>query len=170
MRLEVEGLDKAQPRFRHLWGKYLIGFKPETHCQRSFVTRDAADVRPTMLDGDYVLDDSHGLFYLCGVGYKERHHTNVHLAVRPKKGSVAAIGSAYGVRFTIRDAQAIPIKHPMLLEVPPQGLEGLSKSHLSCKNFQFGCQMFAVDVVGEGAKGVVVKTLRDGSILRRVSE
>ena len=121
-----------------------------------------------MIDGDYELDDTHELFYLCGVGYKERHNTNVHLAVRPRAGSVAAIGSVYGVSFTIQNAQAIPITHPMLLKSPPRGLDDIDeKLHLRCKNFQFGCQMFNVDIVGEPAMGVVVETLRDGSSLRR---
>lgn len=120
-----------------------------------------------MIDGKYDLDDSHELFYLCGVGIRERHNTNVHLAVRPRTGSVAAIGSMYGVRFTIHDAQAIPIKHPLLLESPPRGLEGLEENHVRCKNFQFGCQMFDVDEVGEAAKGIVVTKLRDGMPLRR---
>jgi hypothetical protein len=75
------------------------------------------------------------------------------LAVRPQIGSIAAIGSAYGIRFTIRDAQAITIRHPMLLESPTRGLDGLKENHLRCKNFQFGCQMFDVDEVGETVKG-----------------
>ena len=70
-------------------------------------------------------------------------------------------------RFTIWDAQAIPIKHPTLLEPPPLGLDKLTKDHIGCKNFQFGCQVFDIDVVGERAEGVVVTALRDGSSLRR---
>lgn len=167
MHLQVDGLDLAETRFRHLWGRYIIGFKPATHCLKSFVTRDEVQVRPHMIDGGYELDNSHELFYLCGVGFRERHNTNVHLAVRPRAGSVAAIGSVYGVRFTIRDAQAIPIKHPLLLASPPRGLERLREEHLRCKNFQFGCQMFDVDAVGDLVKGVVVRTLRDGAPVRR---
>jgi hypothetical protein len=166
MRLQIEGLDSAKPRFRYFWGKYVIGFRPAMHCQQSLVIKDEAQVRPTMIDGVYDLDASYQFFYLCGVGFKQRHHTNVHLAVRPMTGSVAAVGSAYGVRFTIWDAQAIPIKHPMLLESPPSGLDGLKVGHIGCKNFQFGCQVFEVDVVGKGAEGVVVTTLRDRSALR----
>ncbi|RZU41091.1 hypothetical protein BDD14_2586 [Edaphobacter modestus] len=167
MRLIVDGLDSTIPRFRHLWGHHIVGFRPYTHCRRCFVGRDERNVRPTMADGEYELDGRGEIFYLCGVGFKERHNTNVHLAVRPQIGSIAAIGSAYGVRFTIRDAQAIPIKHPMFLESPPRGLEGLKENHLRCKNFQFGCQMFEVDEVGDTVKGVVVRTLRDGAPVRR---
>jgi hypothetical protein len=167
MRLQVDGLDAAETRFKHLWGRYVIGFKPATHCARSFEYRVAAPVKPDMIDGSYDLDDSYELFFLCGVGVRELHNTNVHLAVRPKAGSVAAIGSVYGVRFTIQDAQAIPIKHPALLESPPRGLDSLEEGHLRCKNFQFGYQMFDVDEVGEAVTGIVVKKLRHGTPLRR---
>ena len=167
MRLQVEGLDQAQTRFQYLWGSYVVGFRPATHCRRSFAMHDEPQVKPGMVDGEYELDDSYELFYLCGVGFREKHNTNVHLAVRPKSGSIAAAGSLYGVRFTIRDAQAIPIKHPGLLDLPPRGLAGLPSNHIGCKNFQFGCQMFEVDEVGDTAKGVVVRTLRDGSPVRR---
>jgi hypothetical protein len=100
--MSIEAVDPTGLRFQHLWGKYIIGFRPATHCQRSLVIRDEVAVRPKMIDGVYDLDDSYQLFYLCGVGFKEKHNTNVHLAVRPKTGSVAAVGSVYGVRFTIR--------------------------------------------------------------------
>ena len=62
MRLQVEGLDTAGSRFLHLWGKYVIGFRPATHCQRSLVTKDEVAVKPKMIDGVYDLDDSYQLF------------------------------------------------------------------------------------------------------------
>lgn len=80
---------------------------------------------------------------------------------------MAAIASVYGVRFTIGDAQAIPIQRPMLLKSPLRGLDDLKLDHLRCKNFQFGCQVFDVDVVGDAAEGIVVTALRDGSSIRR---
>jgi hypothetical protein len=160
MLLQVDGLDRAQTRFRHLWGSYVLGFKPALHCRKSFWMHDEANVRPGMKDGEYELDDSHAFFYLCSVGIRERHHTNVHLAVTPRIGSVAAVGSIYGVRFTIQNAQSIPINHPLLLETPPQGLEKLTRDHIRCKNFQFGCQVFDVDEVGDAALGIVVTKLR----------
>lgn len=160
MRLRVEGLDQAQTRFRHLWGSYVIGFKPALHCRKSFLMHDEASVRPNMKDGEYELDDTHAFFYLCGVGIRERHNTNVHLAVIPRIGSVAAVGSVYGVTFTIRDAQAIQIKHPSLLEPPPGGLADLPQEHIRCKNFQFGCQVFSVNQVGSATQGVLVTAIR----------
>ncbi len=99
------------------------------------------------MDGECILGDH--LFYLCGVGQnlsdKSRledwpRQTNVHLAVRPRKGSIAAIGSVYGVTFVIEDAQAIPIMRHDVLLTP--GSEPAPASHLDCKMFQFGYQMF----------------------------
>ena len=147
MLLTVKGLDSAPIRFRHLWGRYVHGFRPWTHCIACFACTKAKGVLPTMRDGDYELEDK--LFYLCGVGQKVSEHlypqlarrvTNVHLAVSPRPGSVASIGSVYGVTFTIKGAQAIPIESLSADEFP-----SLSEAHYRCKNFQFGYQMFKVD-------------------------
>lgn len=113
-----------------------------------------------MIDGDYELQDR--LFYLCGVGQLDSKRlgpafnqklTNVHLAVRPREGSVASIGSVYGVTFTIKDAQAIPIQ-PLA-----EGFGGLVPKYYRCKNFQFGYQTFDVETVGSAAEaqGVITR-------------
>lgn len=166
MKLTTTGLDDAPIRFKHLWGRYVNGFRPWKHCIQCLVSNTAKDVFPDMLDGSVELQDR--LFYLCGVGqvhsehFEKRHPelsrrmTNVHLAVRPRKGSVAAIGSAYGVTFVIQDAQSIPI------ETLPYPFQGLSEEHSRCKNFQFGYQMFEVGEVSM-TPGEVVHEFRERS-------
>ena len=151
MELTVTGLDAAPTKFKHLFGRYIKGFKPWTHCDRCFETNHATAIVPSMKDGAYQLEDR--LFYLCGVGQdvtkseeklhpeSARRHTNVHLAVVPRKGSIAAAGSVYGVSFTIRDAEAIHIK------TVPLGTYRLSEVHTNCKMFQLGHQLFQVDNV-----------------------
>ena len=151
MQLMVSGLNDAQPTFKHLWGRYILGFKPQKHCLKCFKSKIASEITPQMKDGSYDLKDDLGdFFYLCGVGQPDskragrdlnRKFTNVHLAVRPRKNSVASVGSVYGVTFTIKDAQAIPIK-PI-----PDGFQNLPEPHTRCKNFQFGYQEYEVDVV-----------------------
>ena len=152
MQLTVSGLDAAilPTRFDHLFGRYVFGFKPWKHCDDCLVANTATAIHPAMKDGTFQLEDR--LFYLCGVGHElsERLHpdlirrmTNVHLAVRPRKGSVAAIGSVYGVTFLIKDAQAIPI------EALPLDFRGLPEKHSQCKMFQFGYQMFDAGEVSE---------------------
>jgi hypothetical protein len=69
-------------------------------------------------------------------------------------GSVAAIGSVYGVTFTIKDARAIPI------EPLPDGFQNLPQRHSRCKNFQFGYQMFQTEAVGDRAPHEVIYALR----------
>jgi len=124
-----------------------------------------------MTDGEYVLADH--LFYLCGVGQKlsdnlhpedSPRQTNVHLAVRPRKGSIAAIGSVYGVRFVIEDAQAIPIVRRDVLITSGSGIA--PEKHLNCKMFQFGYQMFEADPISfteskPDQKGEFVHVLRE---------
>lgn len=163
MQLVINGITHAPTPFKHLWGRYVLGFRPWKHCIGCFETKQAGVITPEMTDGTYDLRDDLNLFYLCGVGqpnskrageHLDRRHTNVHLAVRPRKGSIAAIGSLYGVSFAIRDAQAIPITSL------PDGFMGLSVDHSRCKNFQFGYQMFAASAVGESAPRDVVRELR----------
>ena len=66
MLLTVSGLNAAPIRFKHLWGRYVLGFKPWNHCLASFETKIASPVTPQMKDGEYPLSDDHGRFYLCG--------------------------------------------------------------------------------------------------------
>ena len=120
-----------------------------------------------MTDGIYPLrSDLSDLFYLCGVGQPDtlrdgeawnRKHTNVHLAVTPRKGSVASIGSVYGVTFTITNAEAIPI------QPRPIGFKGLPDEHSQCKNFQFGYQVFDVNEVSAFGLNEVIELRRKGN-------
>jgi hypothetical protein len=153
--------------FHALFGRYVYGYKPWTHCDSCFVKRQETQINPKMKNGAIQLKDH--LFYLCGVGRSlskrvhpqlARNSTNVHLAVRPRKGSIAAIGSVYGATFTIEDAEAIPIKAParefpaLLTLSEPQRTE-----HSRCKMFHFAYQMFDVDELSL-TKGVPVHQLR----------
>jgi hypothetical protein len=152
--------DKTQ--FKHLWGRYILGFKPSKHCLKCFKSSVAMSVLPTMIDGEYELDPSYEIFYLCGVGWNDRGNTNVHLAVTPHEGSIASTGSVYGVQFAITDAQAIHIRYL------DEGWGDLPPAHRGCRNFQFGYQMFDAQRVGPAAEGDVIERLRSGESLRRM--
>jgi hypothetical protein len=167
VQLIVSGLDDASPKFLHLSGRYVLGFKPQKHCIKCFKSEIASEVTPLMKDGSCELkDDVSDLFYLCGVGQPDskraganfnRKFTNVHLAVRPRTGSVASVGSVYGVTFTIKDAQAIPIQ-PL-----PDGFESLDAAHTRCKNFQFGYQEYEVGSVHDFGLDDIVYTRRNAA-------
>jgi hypothetical protein len=164
VQLIVSGLDDASPKFMHLWGRYVLGFKPQNHCIKCFKSKVASQVTPQMKDGSYDLkDDVSDFFYLCAVGQPDskragrdydRKFTNVHLTVRPRTGSVASVGSVYGVTFTIKGAQAIPIQ-PL-----PDGFENLDEAHSRCKNFQFGYQEYEVGSVHNFGVDNIVYTRR----------
>ncbi len=149
MRMIVSGLNKCQEKrsFKALFGRYVFGFNPWTHCDYCLESRIARKITPKMEDGEYILGNH--LFYLCGVGQTISNksdqenwprQTNVHLAVRPREGSFAAVGSVYGVTFVIENAQAIPIVRREV--VLASDSEPAPADHLNCKMFQFGYQLF----------------------------
>ena len=178
--MTVSGMSRCTDKrgFKALFGRYVFGFNPWTHCKDCLESRTAREITPKMEDGKYILGDH--LFYLCAVGQKlsdKDHHddwprqTNVHLAVRPRKGSRAAVGSVYGVTFVIEDAQAIPITRRDVKLV--SGSEPAPAEHLNCKMFQFGYQMFEAGPISfkEGRseqKGEFGHLLRDEELPKLV--
>jgi hypothetical protein len=163
MELIVSGLPPVTEanRFGALFGRYVYGFNQWDHCDRCFLARQERKVNPLMPNGPVQLRDE--LFYLCGVGrdlspnkhpYLARSSTNVHLAVRPRMGSVAAIGSVYGASFVVKDAEAIAIR-PL-----PDGFQGLPTKHSRCKMFQFAYQMFEVGMLNLSKGGDPISKLR----------
>jgi hypothetical protein len=169
MEITVSGLDHNSSQFVHLWGRYVLGVRPWKHCQHTFEVKHATSIKPKMQNGTFPLIAEHDLFYLCGVGQEDsmkrgsqwnREFTNIHLAVRPKLGSIATIESLYGVNFTITDAKKIPI------ECLPDNFMGLKREHARCKNFQFGFQMFDVQAVGDSAPHEIVRRLRSGLLAK----
>jgi hypothetical protein len=136
MLLEVRGMATASQTFVQLWGVYVSGFKPEKHCIYCLKGKKEVQLHREMHDGDYVLKTDSPYFYLFAMGRVPKHETNVHLAVRSQAGSVASIGSVYGVTFTIRDAFALRVDRL------PDGWMGLGSDYTRCRNFQFGVQQF----------------------------
>jgi hypothetical protein len=136
MLLEVRGMESASQTFVQLWGKHVTGFRPEKHCIYCLKGRKERQLYRTMPSGDYPLSNDAPYFYLFAMGRAPRRDTNVHLAVQPYPGAAASIGSMYGVTFTIRDARALR------MDRLPKGWMGLEEDYTSCRNFQFGVQMF----------------------------
>ncbi len=137
MILEVHGLDKNPGQFVQMWGKYVTDFDPSKHCLECLKGPREDLIHKGMVDrDDYQLRNDFRYFYLFAWGRGNRAETNVHLAVRPHPGAVASIGSMYGVTFTIRDAIALRIDRL------PKGWMELGDEFTTCRNFQFGVQMF----------------------------
>lgn len=138
MQLEVRGIEKTIGGFVHLWGRYVTGFKSSEHCQKCLIGQPESRIHKAMADGEIMLDRTMDYFYLCGVGRTERKNTNMHLAVRPRAGSIARINSVYGAAFTIYDAE------PIQIERLPTGWRDLTDPYTQCRNFQFGVQMYGM--------------------------
>lgn len=136
MRLEVRGMATASQSFVQLWGMYVKDFDPTKHCIFCLKGRKERELHRQIADRDYELATDFPYFYLFAMGRGDRSISNVHLPVRPHPGAVASIGSLYGVTFTIRDAYALRIDRL------PEGWMGLNREYTSCRNFQFGAQMF----------------------------
>src|ERR1700722_10485856 len=86
----VSGLNDAQPKFKHLWGRYIHGFKPQKHCLKCFKSKIAYEITPQMKDGPYDLkDDLCDFFYLCGVGQPDSRRAGYDFAANsaPEKDS-----------------------------------------------------------------------------------
>ncbi|MEZ2347019.1 hypothetical protein [Terriglobus sp. RCC_193] len=132
----------ASQTFVQLWGVYVSGFKPDKHCIYCLKGKKELQLHREMQDGNYTLKTDSPYFYLFAMGRVPKHETNVHLAVRPQAGSVASIGSVYGVTFTIRDAFALRVDRL------PDGWMGLGTDYTRCRNFQFGVQQFGYRPMG----------------------
>lgn len=136
MRLEVRGMEKASQKFVQLWGMYVSGFKQDKHCMYCLEGKKEPGLHKDIGDIDLELSNDWEYFYLFAMGRMPRRDTNVHLPVRSRPGSVASVGSVYGVTFTIYDAIAIRVDRL------PRGWMGLDKLFTDCRNFQFGVQQF----------------------------
>jgi hypothetical protein len=134
-------------QFRALW-RYT--FYPKKY----FLTKNP----PIGKYPDLELPEPTSYFYLCGVASgprSQRGKNNLHLAVRPKSGSVATIQSVYGPTLTIHNAEEIAIQDPI------QDLPHLDESYTTCKNFRFAAQMYEATSFGPEARGNLVRTPRE---------
>jgi hypothetical protein len=158
MHLTVSGTQQATGKYLHLWGFYVRGFKPWKHCFACFYGTQEKLIKKDMQDGKFDLPEPTGSFYLCGVASgprTQRWKNNLHLAVKPKAGSVAKIQSVYGPIFTIHDAEEIAIQGPI------ENLPHLDESYTTCKNFRFAAQMYEATSFGPEARGKLIRTPRE---------
>jgi hypothetical protein len=114
-----------------------------------------------MSDVSLPLPEATSYFYLCGVASGRRAlrgKRNLHLAVRPKQGSIATVKSFYGPTFTIHDAEEIVIQGP--IETMPE----LDDTYTTCKNFRFATQMYEATSFGPGALRTPIRIPRDSPL------
>jgi hypothetical protein len=138
--------------YRYLWLKSVQDFNPSVHCARCLVGTYAkllpfrADRKiPAGLEAAADLDPTVApYFYLCGV--TSRYAENLHIAFAPEPDSTIRYEDAH-IRVVITGARQVPI-----LPLPQAVIDAqrLTKPFASCRNYQFGWQMFAAQDTTEG--------------------
>jgi hypothetical protein len=132
--------------FLAFWGYHVNGFDDDLHCQKCLIgTREFKVHRRMPSSGSPLTIPLTGnYFYICGVvdfkvfSHQEYMQNNFHLPVRWKEGSTAEAITYNGFVFTIANAEQVPISD----EVAKMQYHHRGYKYWSCRNFQFGSQMY----------------------------
>ncbi|MGE5072433.1 MAG: hypothetical protein ACM3MF_03320 [Anaerolineae bacterium] len=119
--------------FTQFWLRYVRGFSPQYHCQRSLRGfNDPRFSRHMQLGQSVALLEPvrYQHIYLCGV--TARRYPGLHLALLPDASEQAHAVTYNGIKISVRGARRLEI--PAL----PEGYAGMPHSYTSCINWQFG--------------------------------
>jgi len=131
--------------WRYLWCKTVRGFNPGIHCARCLVGEyDNAFGRNAPVNKTVALTHEQGtILYFCGVANPYKWDNNAHLAGRVKAGAVSRLALYNGDVLIVDGLEAIPIAAKPAEALFPQK----DASFLTCRNFQFGAQVFMAEAV-----------------------
>jgi hypothetical protein len=125
--------------FTQFWLRYVHGFSPHFHCQRSLRGfNDPRFHRRMHIGESFALLDSpsYDYIYLCGV--TARQVPGLHLALVPDASASARSLTYNGLVIEATGARQLEI--PAL----PEGYAGMSHSYTSCRNWQFGVKYYGL--------------------------
>ena len=128
--------------FTQFWLRYVRGFSPHFHCQRSLRGFNDARFRRDMEIGRMCELEEPGRYeyiYLCGV--TARRYPGLHMALRPRPLAVARATTYNGVEIAVSGAEGLEI--PAL----PDGYAGLSRAYTTCVNWQFGVRYYGLEAM-----------------------
>lgn len=125
--------------FTQFWLRYIHGFSPHFHCQKSL--RGVNDPRFTkdMIIGksfELLEPSNYQYIYLCGV--TARQFPGLHLALLPDEISSTYAKTYNGLEIIVAGAKELDI--PYL----PDEFAGMSRKHTTCRNWQFGVQNYGL--------------------------
>ncbi len=125
--------------FTQFWLRYVHGFSPHFHCQKSLRGfNDPRFRRDMQLGARFSLLPGHyDYIYLCGVTSKQ--HPGLHLALAPDTSATARAITYNGIEVTVSGASQLDI--PAL----PDGYAGMSRAYTTCLNWQFGVRYYGLD-------------------------
>lgn len=125
--------------FTQFWLRYVHGFSPHFHCQKSLRGFNDPRFKRGMQIGESfeLLDDSrYAYIYVCGV--TPRQYPGLHLALKPDASAVARVLTYNGIEIAVAGARQ--------LEIPPlpDGFAGMSRKYTTCRNWQFGVKYYGL--------------------------
>jgi len=137
---------KSLSGFLAFWGYHVYGFDDEFHCQKCLIGKRETRISRRMptTGQPLVIPVTGNYFYICGVvdfkvySHQEYMKRNFHLPVRWKDGGKVEAITYNGYVFTIDNAEQVPISD----EVAKKQYYHLGYNYWSCRNFQFGSQMY----------------------------
>ena len=125
--------------FQYIWLRYVHGFNPHKHCQRSLLGRNDPGFTNRMEIGrSFVLKGPKGYkhIYLCGEASVP--NSGLHLALLPEEGATAEMTTYNGIQIVIENTRKLEI--PTLSD----GYERMSHLYTSCVNWQFGVAYYGI--------------------------
>jgi hypothetical protein len=132
-----EEINEGLSVYYYLWLRYIHGFSPKYHCQRSLLGRNDKRFFPKMdITKTYELYPKHSEKYMYLCGQPKGSPVGLHLAFIPNtEGEISYI--------TVNNIE-VRISNAIQLEIPPlpEGYGGMFHSFTSCRNWQFGVKYF----------------------------
>ena len=125
--------------FRYFWLRYVHGFSPHFHCQKSLRgSNDSRFSRGMTIGSSFELleDRPYDYIYLCGI--PPGSEPGLHLALVPESGAVARAETYNGIEIIVSGARKLDI--PAL----PDGYAGMSRKYTTCCNWQFGVRYYGL--------------------------
>jgi hypothetical protein len=125
--------------FIQFWLRYVHGFSPHFHCQKSLRGFNDPRFRRDMQIGETfeLLElERFDYIYLCGVTAKKL--PGLHLALAPDPAATAGALTYNGIEITVVGARRLEIS-PL-----PDGYAGMSRKYTTCCNWQFGVRYYGL--------------------------
>ncbi len=126
--------------FTQFWLRYVHGFSPHFHCQKSLRGFNDPRFRRDMEIGqsfDLLERDRYDYIYLCGVTAKAV--PGLHLALASDPFASARAVTYNGIEVIVSGARQLEI--PAL----PDGYAGMSRKYTTCCNWQFGVKYYGLE-------------------------
>ncbi len=128
--------------FTQFWLRYVHGFSPHFHCQKSLRGFNDPRFKRDMQVGvsfELLEPVRYEYIYVCGVTV--RRYPGLHLALVPESSAIACAVTYNGIEIVVHGARQLDI--PPL----PDGYAGMPHAYTSCVNWQFGVRYYGLETM-----------------------